>query len=186
MKFTKDWFSSNIDVYNKHMDLLANKHNILEIGSYEGRSATWFYENLLAENGAITCVDCFDYPYSDNPQLASISIEKRLRYNLSHLKNKNKHIRIIKEKSHIALSSFIVDQCAFDLIYIDGSHTEIDALTDAVLAFRCLEKTGVMIFDDCYETMFPVNRVVDVFCDIYKDHLDVIHRDYQAIIQKTT
>ena len=36
----------------------------------------------------------------------------------------------------------------FDLIYIDGSHTAPDVLTDAVLAFQLLRVGGVMIFDD--------------------------------------
>ena len=37
---------------------------------------------------------------------------------------------------------------SFDFIYIDPSHQAPDILTDAVLAFKLLRLSGVMVFDD--------------------------------------
>jgi predicted O-methyltransferase YrrM len=48
----------------------------------------------------------------------------------------------------------------FDLIYVDGSHTAPDVLSDAVLAFQLLRVGGVMIFDDYLWTM-ETQRYVD-------------------------
>ena len=35
-----------------------------------------------------------------------------------------------------------------DLIYIDGSHLAKDVLSDAILSWKLLKPSGVMIFDD--------------------------------------
>ncbi len=56
-RFSEDWFS---DIGISHVLPLGNKEefHILEIGSYEGKSTTWFLDNLLlSKDSTITCVD---------------------------------------------------------------------------------------------------------------------------------
>ena len=55
-------------------------------------------------------------------------------------------------------------EAPFDLIYIDGSHTAADVLTDAVLAFQLLRVGGVMIFDDYLWSMEPALSVDPLNC----------------------
>ena len=44
---------------------------------------------------------------------------------------------------------FKIDRGAmYDMIYIDGSHRAKDILSDAVRAWNCLKKGGIMVFDD--------------------------------------
>lgn len=62
MAFTQDWFSKNIPVWERLFAPLKGRPNlqILEIGSFEGRSACWLLEHVLTGEGAgIDCVDTF-------------------------------------------------------------------------------------------------------------------------------
>lgn len=56
-EFTQDWFSMRHPHWPKYADPKPEL-NVLEIGSYEGRSAVWMLENLLTHHDStITCVD---------------------------------------------------------------------------------------------------------------------------------
>jgi hypothetical protein len=59
MKFTHDWFSHNIPNFQVVKQLIPECKSILEIGCYEGRATCWMLENLLANDGSISCVDTF-------------------------------------------------------------------------------------------------------------------------------
>src|SRR5574343_585970 len=65
--FSQDWFSHN-DL-EKYLPFNRNEElHFLEIGSFEGRSAIWFLENmLLNEKSTITCIDPWlDYSLNNN------------------------------------------------------------------------------------------------------------------------
>ena len=51
----KKWFCNNLYYLNNNLKDLNNIKNILEIGSYEGRSAIYFLQ--IFPNAKITCVD---------------------------------------------------------------------------------------------------------------------------------
>ena len=62
--FTADWFTNgliNFEYTKEQMD--SPPASILEIGCHEGRSTCWMLENLLTEDGAITCID----PFANEP-----------------------------------------------------------------------------------------------------------------------
>ena len=90
----------------------------------------------------------------------------------------------IKQRSVAALAGLIAtDETPFDLIYIDGSHTAADVLTDAVLAFQLLRVGGVMIFDDYLWSMEPALSVdplnmpkpaIDAFAMIFMRKMRVL------------
>ena len=48
--FTQDWFSHNIPGLESIVKLLPSNKDILEIGSFEGRSTCWLLENVLADD----------------------------------------------------------------------------------------------------------------------------------------
>ena len=71
--YTHGWFLSS--EIRQHIFKFINpneKHNILEIGSYEGLSACFFSDNLLSNEGStLTCVDPFDISDTTTPLTTS-------------------------------------------------------------------------------------------------------------------
>lgn len=66
--FTMDWFSRNELLWLDKQSSLSNitDANILEIGSWDGRSATWLADRLLLGTRAmITCVDLWSDPVAE-------------------------------------------------------------------------------------------------------------------------
>jgi predicted O-methyltransferase YrrM len=59
-KFTQDWFSHNIPVWEQLATLLPERKSFLEIGSFEGRSAVWIIENMMNPGDWIDCVDTWE------------------------------------------------------------------------------------------------------------------------------
>ena len=65
-QFTGDWFSHNTATWER---VLSSKNwlenssqavHILEVGSWEGRSAVWFLQHVcLNNNSSLTAVDCW-------------------------------------------------------------------------------------------------------------------------------
>ena len=194
-KFTVDWFSFNIPVWTKYLDHIKNKPDLmfLEIGSFEGRSATWLLENILThKTSKIVCVDTFDgsVEHIDDPELNKLlpTLYDTFCHNISSFSDQ---VIIKRGKSQDILKH--IDQL-FDFIYIDGDHTAVAVLEDAVLSFALLKPGGILIFDDYMwgvdladktkrNPNIPKNAI-DVFLMIYADKLDILYIDNQAIISK--
>jgi len=186
--FTVDWFSHNIPSWDIYLNNFKNKPNLnfLEIGSFQGRSTVWLLENILTdENSSITCIDTFEgsiehHIYSKNELINLFDI---FVHNVSTFKNK---INIIRGKSQEVLK--LLNE-SFDFIYIDGDHTAVSVIEDAILSFSLLKKVGIMIFDD-YEWLVMNNYIdnpkpaIDAFLEIYANKITLLYKDYQVIIKK--
>jgi Methyltransferase domain len=62
--FSQDWLIYRSPLWTQYLNELKGKEDIhlLEIGTYEGRSAIWFLENILTHpSSTITCIDLFSY-----------------------------------------------------------------------------------------------------------------------------
>lgn len=182
--FTVDWTSQNTKDWGEILAPLKGRPDIkaLEVGSYEGRSAVWFLQNILTgPNSSIACIDIFDQP----------AIEARYDKNIKATGNSAKVIKI-KDRSDRALTK--LTPASYDLIYIDGSHYSKDVLVDAVLGWELLKPNGIMIFDDYdwHNTREGalLNRhktpqmALDGFLTVYGPYVDVIKKDYQLTIRK--
>lgn len=187
-KFTVDWFSSHIPKFDNILKCFKSKNdiNFLEIGSFEGRSSCWFFENYIndSENSTLTCVDTWEGSMEHN-QSHKNSIWDIFNFNIQEY-NKDKII-VKRGKSRDVLKH--LNENYYDFIYVDGSHTSRDVLEDAVLSFDLLKQGGVMTFDDYLWQMFsdPVLNPkigVDSFLSSYKNELEVIEYDYQVSIVK--
>jgi predicted O-methyltransferase YrrM len=150
-QYTTDWLSRFAPVWRQ----LIQQHQpsrFLEIGSYEGRSACFFIEEVAALRPVeIYCIDNWAGVGPADPVAAEV--ERRFDHNIQLARSRSKHpATVYKHKAHSAdaLASLIArgNNEAFDLIYVDGSHKAPDVLTDCVMAFRLLKVGGVMIFDD--------------------------------------
>ena len=160
---------------------------MLEIGSWEGRSAVFFLEFL--PRCRVTCIDTFEggAEHADFDPTIMSSIEARFESNLASY---GQRVRKIKSRSLPALDRLAQDSEAFDLIYIDGSHMRDDVLLNSVLAWRLLAPDGICIWDDYTWGLSDRSHAdrpqpaIDAFLDLHCDELQILHAQDQVIVQK--
>jgi predicted O-methyltransferase YrrM len=177
--FSTDWVSHDIPVWKNILGQFMNKPNIhyLEIGVYEGRSLIWMLENVLTHSTAkATCIDVFDWG----------DLEKTFRHNLK-ISGFSRKVKIIKGLSQIELRRLPLH--SFDIIYIDGSHTSADVISDAVLSWPLLKKDGLLIFDDyLWQDYLPMELrpqlAIDSFINAYRYFVEIVHQGCQVILKK--
>jgi predicted O-methyltransferase YrrM len=94
-------------------------------------------------------------------------------------------------RSHDILPKLTVEKKLFDIIYIDGSHSAFDVLTDAVMSFYLLKSGGIMIFDDylwpgSLDISYVPKAGIDAFINIFYSKIDILpnKRNYQIQIKK--
>jgi predicted O-methyltransferase YrrM len=151
--------------------------NFLEIGSFEGRSAIWFLENVLTHPTAtITCVDAFVHP----------GAEPRFDHNL-RMSGLSVRVKKIKGKSEEVLSTLTPG--SFDAIYIDGCHKALNVLMDAIASWILLKSKGILIFDDYnWKPQWPQlerpQMAIDLFLNVLQSEAVLLHRGYQVIVRK--
>lgn len=168
MVFTVDWVSGYIESWETLFRDAGSPLNVLEIGSFEGRSTCWLLSNTSAH---VTCVDTWEGSYEHGPELTN-SLFDRFLENIEPYKER---VTICKGISGEVLRKFPCEP-TFDFIYIDGSHYSKDVLEDAILAWRLVKPKGHIIFDDFNWTRNgsdlndPVNprAGIEAFCYFYK------------------
>lgn len=181
--YTNNWFDSLnkkiLTVLNKTIGYSQRPTHILEIGAYEGCSTIFFAENLCQHpESSITTVDY--WPNKDE-------VQKTFHQNISLCSNSEK-IKLLNMPSLVALSSLIKDhRNHFDLIYIDGSHTAADVITDAVLSYALAKPNGIIMFDDYLWrperslTQRP-KLAIDTFTAIFSDNLTIMPTNSYTVV----
>ncbi|MEM9660251.1 MAG: class I SAM-dependent methyltransferase, partial [Planctomycetota bacterium] len=179
-EFTENWFTWNIPVWERVLASYKGQADLcyLEVGSHEGRSLVWMFENVLTDPTArATAVDIFDGPFKD-----------RFFANIERAQAVDR-VNAITGFSQLVLRDLPLD--SFDIIYIDGSHMEDDVLEDAVLSWRLLKDGGVLIFDDYRwfgssesEIEGLPKMAIDAFVACFGERVEVIHNSYQLILRK--
>jgi hypothetical protein len=179
-----DWFSHKVPILKKHLDNLSKDKikEILEIGSWEGRSSCFFLKYF--DKSTLTCVDTWegsDENFVDGDPNLKI-VEKNFDYNISEYKS-----RVIKVKK--SSNNFFKDnKKKFDFIYIDGSHNYEDVLSDAKFGYDSLNIDSYMLFDD-YDWKFykdkknPINAI-NYFLKIKEKKVEIIYVSSQVLIKK--
>ena len=177
--FSWDFVSRAEAAWEEHLAEFAGKPDValLEIGSYEGRSAVWFLQHVLTHpTSRMTCIDLF----------VPLGGEPRFDHNIA-LGGWSGRVRKIKGRSEGVLET--LDQDSYDIVYVDGSHRAADVLMDAISSWRLLKRGGVLIFDD-YEWQMhrpPEQRpamAIDMFLRLWQPHLAVLLHGYQVIVRK--
>ena len=137
---SKKWFTNNLYFLHKNLsNIEINK--LLEIWSYEGRSALFF--SSLFKNANITCVDTWsgsDEHYNHNFEL----IEKNFDTNTRSLKEANK----LKKFKSSSDTFFKNNNEYFDFVYVDGDHSKKQVLKDLDNSWNKLNKNGFLLIDD--------------------------------------
>ena len=177
--FTQDYVSDRTSVWNRSLAELKAKENIqmLEVGSFEGRSAIWFLSNVLTHPSCtITCIDPFPHRI----------IEIRFDHNI---KVSGFSGRVIKIKGRSQEILKLLKPVSYDIVYIDGSHRVEDVRADALLSWPLVKSGGIVIFDDyLWELERPSeNRpqiAIDQFLSEFGSELETLHKGFQVIVRK--
>ena len=185
--FTSDWTSDNFPGWVTLLgSLKQSKIDMLEIGSWEGRSAVFFLRFLPQAH--ITCVDPFTGSpafHPGNAAYAEIAKAAHFRFDQNTAEFGDRVEKIV-QRSVPALDQLGQQGRKFDVIYIDGSHEEIDVLADSALAWPLLQEGGIMIWDD-YEFTHPRAQpkiAIDAFLTAVAKHCEVVLRGYQIAVRK--
>lgn len=190
--YQSDWFSEQVPLWEQYLAEFKGKDalSFLEVGSFEGRSAVWLLTHILTgDNARLTCIDTFEGSI-ENQTKAGIDlsqIEKNFDRNIEATGVAYK-VQKIKDTSTSAFQKLTLG--SYDCIYIDGSHTAPDVLSDAVMYFHLLKKGGVMIFDDYIwdepgmKELDKPQPAIDAFLMIYVNELEILYKGIQVIIRK--
>ena len=187
--FSNDWLGSNIVHWFAALEGRRRDYvTILEIGSWEGRSAIAFL-NILPK-AVITCVDTFEGSpnhWTDPAMQGQLSLlESRFDRNMAPYRHR---VRKIKARSPAAMDMLARDGEKFDIVYVDGSHRRDDVLTDSIMAWRLLKVGGTMIWDDLRFRLDwePSERPADaiaLFSAMFGPCMSEVHRGWQLIVSK--
>lgn len=145
--FTNDWMNSHEQDWREVLASFAGAPRVhfAEVGSYEGRSACWFVDNILTGAGSMmTCFDPWE-PYADRPGDDMQAVEARFDANAAACSRPEAIRKYIGDSFTLATRR---PPDGFDMIYIDGDHSASAVLADAVLAWRALKIGGLLMFDD--------------------------------------
>lgn len=189
LQFSQDWFSHNIPHFEALKEVMGGPvGSILEIGSFEGRSTCWMLENMLRDHGHMVCLDTFEGS-AEHTCLALDNLFSVWRKNVEWVRKETQTVHAFKGASFVGLGEQIVAARQFDFIYVDGSHTAPDVLTDAVMAFGLAKSGAVLLFDDYLWVDMPglLNRpkiAIDAFQTIFSEKCDLILLSTQIAFRK--
>ena len=183
INYNEKWFCNNLNYLSINFKNSKNVKNILEIGSYEGRSAIFFIKNFSGSN--VTCVDTWtgsDEHNSINFEL----IEKNFDFNTSFYQSNN----ILMKYKMTSNEFFKKNHKHFDLIFIDGDHSCDQVKIDLINSWNILNNGGFLVLDDYmwwYYKDLKKNPSTPIN-DFIKSNISNISKLvvwHQVIIQKT-
>lgn len=185
---TQDWVTPHETRWMKYLGHLAGKSNALgmEIGTWEGRSAHWFCENILIGEGAQFL--SFDRDFS------------RVEKNREILKSiHGESLYFIEEKLlFIFCQEILPGTKGFDFCYIDGSKNAAAVLAHSCLVWRVLARGGILIWDDYgwpvdiepregdrpEHFSNPPRLAIDAFLQTHATQLEVLEIGWQVVVRK--
>ncbi|MFN3351148.1 class I SAM-dependent methyltransferase [Pseudorhodoplanes sp.] len=165
---------------------------MLEIGSWEGRSALFFLNYLPQMR--LTCIDTFaggqehrDAAAADAREAELLqALESRFDTNVAAFSGR---IDKVKAPSAEALIGLGLDDRRFDLAYIDGGHRAREVYADCALTWPLMVRGGLVIIDDYQwaEMPDPMDNPkpgVDAFLRSVEGQYRMVLDDYQLAIEK--
>lgn len=187
MKFSNDWFSEAIPIFESALSKFKGKDNVtaLEIGSYEGRSASWLLKNILTgENTGIICIDYFGGTI--NEREAGYDSEITRNQFIENMKPFEGRYQLLEGKSQDLLRKHDYGGM-IDIVYVDGSHRADDTLIDLINGLHALKSGGIMLVDDylwgrARPTHHTPKLAIDSFTEIFKDECKLIFTSNKTVV----
>jgi predicted O-methyltransferase YrrM len=189
-EFLTDWTSGNFTAWRRMLSPLRDEPlRILEIGSWEGRSALFFLK--FFERSTIVCIDTFEGTQEEAEVYRPLAplmrdVEGRFDRNLAAF---GARVEKRKSRSGAALAQLKREQRRFDLAYIDGGHRRDEVMADSLGVWQLLEPRGIIIWDD-YEwgaKMPPEERpgpAIDAFLRDHHSQYRLLAKTYQLAIER--
>ncbi len=181
--FTTDWLTRDLDSWLAALDQFKGRPaKVLDIGSYEGRSAVTFLEML--PNAHVVSMDQFAFA---DKELA-VAVEARFDKNMEGY---GERIRKIKGPAAATLDDLRKQKEAFDVIYADAGKARDWVFALSALAWPLLKVGGVIIWDDLKwgrdkpSAERPGDAIL-LFAEAFAPSLEVLHNDRQLIARKTS
>jgi predicted O-methyltransferase YrrM len=187
--FSSDWATNHFFMWAEMLHPLRDKPvRIVEIGSWEGRSALFFLNYLPLSH--IVCIDPFSGNIEHNldPYFAKLALKSEAAFD-ANVDGYSDRVEKIKGSSTVVLPELGISGRRFDLAYIDGSHMAADVYSDAALTWLLMESGGIVIFDDYEwdgmekETERP-KLGIDAFLASVRGQYRELRREYQIAIAK--
>lgn len=123
--------------------------DLLEIGSYNGRSTCVLASVAKKNNSSFTAVDIECRPF--------------LRENLVY-KNLDSHVKLLIQSSRAAFADLKASDKRFDLIFLDGDHFYPTVFWELQNYTTLLKGTGILVGHDFYNTVSnQVQKAVEDF-----------------------
>ena len=184
--FTQDWFTAHIESLEAVLHPLEGRASrVLEIGSFEGLSTSYFLWRLA--DLELTCVDTFEGS-EGLPSGEREGLEDAFDRNIALVDRSR--VRKLRGDSRRVLLDLADEHARYDLVYVDGSHRGLDVLVDAALSWPLLEVGGVVVFDDYRWALLgddPLLRpgpAIDAFMGLVSAHGEVVFHDRQVALRK--
>jgi hypothetical protein len=140
------------------------------------RASTWLLQNIATSpDSRLLCLDCNDQPLLW-PNIKQAGGEKRTEFRRGRS----------RETLHTLPS------VAYEFISIDGAHSTIHVLQDAVLSFRLARTGAIIAFDDYHwndpqHTQLGVPKpAIDALLAVYAKKIEVLESAYQIWLRKLT
>lgn len=189
--FTHDYFSPNVPQWQDWFDghITAAPIAALEIGSWQGGSACWLLDRVVAPRGGrLTCIDTFAGS-SEHRGLDAVgpgALEAVFDGNIARTGH-GALVRKLAGSSQAVLPRLHGER--FDFIYIDGAHEAKFVIQDAVLCWGLLRTGGFMLFDDVPFAFAAAPeqdtaRAIDFFLSVFRDDVTVIARGRQLLLRR--
>lgn len=185
--FSCDWTTNRIPLWvDIFEDLRDRPVRVLEIGSWEGRSALFFLNYLPKCH--LVCIDTFggNAEHHEDDYFAALvpDIERRFDANVAEFGGR---LEKLKGSSGTILPQLGIAGRRFDIAYIDGSHYAADVYSDAALTWSLMAPGGIVIFDDYgWELMHSESERpklgIDAFLQTIDGQFRTIHCVYQMVI----
>jgi len=200
-----------VTVLQQFHTLYAEKREsvkVLEIGSYTGMSLIHILQQIPNAIGHAVDIWCSYHEHNiiNDTGVPELHNMDQLEVEKSFLENRyaaglEKRMNGIKGDSHQVLTNMLLQHEQFDFIYIDGSHSSVDCYTDCYLAWKLLNKGGIMAIDDylynCEDHSIPLLKVkgdqhmehspyhgINHFLKKYKGEYRVIDIAYRVFLEK--
>jgi predicted O-methyltransferase YrrM len=186
-EFSTDWLSSKIIPWFTALQAWRDAPaEVLEVGSYEGRSAIVFLSYMPAAH--VTCVDTFKLEdVTAGIDLGQV-VEQRFDANLLPFGDR---LTKIKGAAAGALDQLRAEGKSYDVIYLDAGKKRDGVFGMSALAWPLLRVGGVLIWDDLKWGAGKADKdrpesAIRLFCSAFSDAVEVLHDDRQMIVRKSS
>lgn len=187
-KCTFRWFDNSELQKNLFRFLNPLKQNkILEIGTFEGLSATFFSNHFLFHpRSKLVTLDPYNSISSnDHEKFVSKETERMFNYNIAHSRFPRK-VQMYKMTSDAFFNKLERKwfKPRFNFIYIDGCHDPSVITRDLKNSWKYLIYGGIVWLDDYLSC--PQGKVAAAIDEFIKNQpgCEVVHKGYQIAIKK--